>query len=101
MQVLAIIDSMARELGLGLVFISHDLELVSSLCDRVLIMSAGRVMEAYRAADLAEARHPYTRQLLTASRGYDRETAAALIDYARSADSGRDLSRLLPQPRMN
>ncbi len=101
MQVLAIIDSMVRELRLGLVFISHDLELVSSLCDRVLIMYAGRVMEAYRAADLAEARHPYTRQLLTASRGYDRETAAALIDYARSADSGRDLSRLLPQPRMN
>ncbi|MBI3498975.1 MAG: ABC transporter ATP-binding protein [Proteobacteria bacterium] len=64
MQVLAILDDLVRQRGMGLIFISHDLNLVASFCDRVLIMYAGRVVETCRAAELAAARHPYTQGLL-------------------------------------
>ncbi|GAA0575100.1 ABC transporter ATP-binding protein [Caenispirillum bisanense] len=66
MQVLAILDDLVRETGMGLMFISHDLNLVASFCDRVVVMFAGRVMEECAAADLHAARHPYTRGLLAA-----------------------------------
>lgn len=49
---------------MGLIFISHDLNLVASFCDRVLIMYAGRVVEVCDAGRLHEAKHPYTRGLL-------------------------------------
>ncbi|KAF0133922.1 MAG: oppD [Xanthobacteraceae bacterium] len=64
LQVLAILDDLVRQRGMGLIFISHDLELVASFCDRVLVMYAGRVMEELSARDLGSARHPYTRGLL-------------------------------------
>ncbi|MGV6850070.1 MAG: ABC transporter ATP-binding protein [Marinibacterium sp.] len=63
-QVLSIIDGLVRDRGMGLIFISHDLNLVSEFCDRVLIMYAGRVVETCAADKLHEARHPYTRGLL-------------------------------------
>jgi peptide/nickel transport system ATP-binding protein len=49
-----------------MIFISHDLNLVASFCDRILIMYAGRVVETCRASELMQARHPYTRGLLAA-----------------------------------
>jgi len=64
LQVLAILDDLVSQRGMGLIFISHDLNLVASFCDRVLIMYAGRVMEVCDAKRLGEARHPYTRGLL-------------------------------------
>jgi peptide/nickel transport system ATP-binding protein len=64
MQVLAILDDLVESRGLGLMFISHDLNLVATFCDRVLIMYAGRIVESCRAADLKHARHDYTRGLL-------------------------------------
>jgi len=64
LEVLAILDKLVAERGMGLVFISHDLRLVSSFCDRVLVMYAGRVVEQIAAVDLAQAQHPYTRGLL-------------------------------------
>lgn len=64
LQVLAILDRLVRERGMGLIFISHDLRLVSSFCDRVLVMYAGRVVEEIAASELHNARHPYTRGLL-------------------------------------
>jgi peptide/nickel transport system ATP-binding protein len=66
MQVLAILDDLVSERGLGLIFISHDLNLVASFCDRVLIMYAGRVVETCAAGELHQATHPYTRGLLAA-----------------------------------
>jgi peptide/nickel transport system ATP-binding protein len=66
MQVLAILDDLVTSRGLGLIFISHDLSLVASFCDRVLIMYAGRVLEERRASELHLAEHPYTRGLLAA-----------------------------------
>lgn len=64
MQVLSLLDDMVRERGMGLVLISHDLQLVSSFCDRVLVMYGGRIMETLDAKHLDEAQHPYTRGLL-------------------------------------
>ena len=63
-EVLEIMDDLVRERGMGLKFISHDLNVVSAFCDRVLIMYAGRVVETCRADRLHEARHPYTVGLL-------------------------------------
>ncbi|MCB1833532.1 MAG: ABC transporter ATP-binding protein [Geminicoccaceae bacterium] len=63
-QVLAILDRMVSARGTGLILISHDLELVASYCDRVLIMYGGRVVESCRADELGNARHPYTQGLL-------------------------------------
>ena len=64
LQLLAIMDDLVQARGMGLIFISHDLNLVASFCDRILIMYAGRIMETCRAGDLHRARHPYTRGLL-------------------------------------
>ncbi len=64
LQVLGILDRLVAERGMGLVFVSHDLRLVRSFCDRVLVMYAGRVVEEIAAADLHRAEHPYTRGLL-------------------------------------
>jgi peptide/nickel transport system ATP-binding protein len=64
LQVLAILDDLVTQRGMGLIFISHDLNLVASFCDRVVIMYAGRVMEICDAKNLDAAQHPYTRGLL-------------------------------------
>jgi peptide/nickel transport system ATP-binding protein len=64
LQVLAILDDLVTERGMGLIFISHDLELVATFCDRVAIMYAGRIVETLPAAELPSATHPYTRGLL-------------------------------------
>ena len=63
-EVLRILDRLVSDRGMGLIFISHDLRLVSSFCDRVLVMYAGRIVEEVRASDLTRARHPYTQGLL-------------------------------------
>jgi peptide/nickel transport system ATP-binding protein len=67
MQVLGILDEMIEKHDTGLIFISHDLPLVMSFCDRVVVMYAGRVVETCAARDLVHAQHPYTRGLLAAS----------------------------------
>jgi len=63
-QVLDIMDTLVKERGMGLIFISHDLNLVADFCDRVLIMYAGRIVEVCDADKLREAKHPYTQGLL-------------------------------------
>lgn len=80
MQVLNIMDKLVQERGMGLIFISHDLNLVSSFCDRVLIMYAGQIVETCQADKLYEARHPYTRGLLNSMPKLDapRERLAVL-----------------------
>jgi peptide/nickel transport system ATP-binding protein len=64
LSVLRILDELVSDRGLGLIFISHDLNLVATFCDRVLIMYAGRIVESLPAVELHRARHPYTRGLL-------------------------------------
>ncbi|RWP49618.1 ABC transporter ATP-binding protein [Mesorhizobium sp.] len=64
LDVLGILDKLVSERGMGLIFISHDLRLVSSFCDRVIVMYAGKVVEQLAASELGRAQHPYTRGLL-------------------------------------
>ncbi|MBB4051154.1 peptide/nickel transport system ATP-binding protein [Devosia subaequoris] len=65
-QVLDIIDELVRNKGMGLILISHDLNLVSRYCDRILVMNAGQVVEECAAGQLENAQHPYTKGLLAA-----------------------------------
>jgi peptide/nickel transport system ATP-binding protein len=64
LDVLGILDRLVADRGMGLIFISHDLRLVSSFCDRVIVMYAGRIVEQLPAAELSRAQHPYTKGLL-------------------------------------
>lgn len=62
--VLEILDDLVRRRGMGLILISHDLDMVARWCDRILVMYAGRVVEECAAGQLHAAQHPYTRGLL-------------------------------------
>jgi peptide/nickel transport system ATP-binding protein len=62
--VLEILDDLVRRRGMGLILISHDLDMVAQWCDRILVMYQGRVVEECSAGRLHEATHPYTRGLL-------------------------------------
>ena len=64
LQVLSILDALVIQRGMGLIFISHDLRLVSTFCDRILVMYAGKIVEEVSAGNLAAAQHPYTQGLL-------------------------------------
>jgi len=64
LQVLSILDALVVQRGMGLIFVSHDLRLVSTFCDRILVMYAGRVVEELQAGGLSNAKHPYTQGLL-------------------------------------
>jgi peptide/nickel transport system ATP-binding protein len=75
-SVLAILDELVAERGMGLMLISHDLGLVASFCDRVLVMEKGAVVEQLPADRLARARHPYTKALLAARPRLEVEMAA-------------------------
>ncbi|MET0748931.1 MAG: ABC transporter ATP-binding protein [Rhizobium sp.] len=64
LDILRILDKLVSERGMGLIFVSHDLRLVSSFCDRVIVMYAGKIVEELPASELRNAQHPYTRGLL-------------------------------------
>jgi len=83
-QVLDIIDELVRRKGMGLIFISHDLNLVSSYCDRILVMNTGEIVEECRAGELHNATHPYTRGLIASIPRLD-ETRDELPVLDRSA----------------
>jgi oligopeptide/dipeptide ABC transporter ATP-binding protein len=65
--IIRLLDRLRRETGLAIVFITHDLGVLSAIADRVAVFYAGRVVEAGSRADvLGRPRHPYTRGLLDA-----------------------------------
>jgi peptide/nickel transport system ATP-binding protein len=68
-QVLELLTGLRRELGLAMVVISHDLEVIAALADRVAVLYAGQVVEQLPVGGLASARvgHPYTKGLLRAT----------------------------------
>ncbi|WP_420566330.1 ABC transporter ATP-binding protein [Thalassobaculum sp.] len=65
-QIVELLARLQRELGMGMLFVTHDLGLVAEVADRVAVMYAGRVAELAPAAEIfARPRHPYTQGLLT------------------------------------
>ena len=82
-EVLNLLADLRRDLGLTYILVSHDLGVVSHLCARLSIMRTGEIVETASAGELSEGRlqHAYSRQLLIASRGYDREAIAAFGDF--------------------
>jgi peptide/nickel transport system ATP-binding protein len=85
-QILALLDREAKKHNIALLFVTHDLALVSPLCDRVVVMYGGRVLEEGPVADiLRRPLNPYTRALI--------DTAAAL-----EGDQSSDLPILQGAP---
>jgi peptide/nickel transport system ATP-binding protein len=73
-QVLELLDEIQKRLGIGLLFITHDLRVAAQICDDVVVMQNGRVVEQGPAAEvLTNPQQPYTRSLLEAApgRGWD------------------------------
>ncbi|HKP95588.1 MAG TPA: oligopeptide/dipeptide ABC transporter ATP-binding protein [Fibrobacteria bacterium] len=79
-QIIRLLMDLKAELGLSLLFISHDLSLVKSISDRVLVMYLGKIAEAAAAPDLfAAPRHPYTAALLESIPTLDRSRRPKLL----------------------
>ncbi len=95
-EVLNIMDRLVRDRGMGLIFISHDLNLVAQFCDRVLIMYAGRIVETLAAQDLHNARHPYTQGLLNSLPRLDQPQHR--LPVLQRQDSWRDGDRAISGP---
>jgi peptide/nickel transport system ATP-binding protein len=76
-EILNLLQRLRREHNLTYILVSHDLSVVAHMCDRLAIMNAGRVVEQLSVERLRsnEPEHPYTKQLLRASLGYDRASA--------------------------
>lgn len=69
-QVLQLLDDIQRRLGVAILFITHDLRVAAQLCDDVLVMQRGEVVEYGAAIEvLAAPQHPYTQQLMAAVPG--------------------------------
>jgi oligopeptide/dipeptide ABC transporter ATP-binding protein len=66
-EIVAIFAALRRDRGLAMLFITHDLGLAASLCDRILVMYAGRIVEAQTSAAIfTRPAHPYTQALVAA-----------------------------------
>ncbi|MGY4535524.1 peptide/nickel transport system ATP-binding protein [Pseudomonas sp. TE3786] len=82
-HVLDLLESLQQELGLALIFITHDLCVAARISDRLLVMHQGRVVETGSSAELlSRPQHPYTRTLLSA---YSAEQTAPAVLAAAAA----------------
>ncbi|MFB7084892.1 ABC transporter ATP-binding protein [Streptomyces sp. NPDC056296] len=90
-EVIALLARLRAERDLGLLFVTHDLDLAGAICDRIYVMYAGRIVEHRPAADLFRSpRHPYTAALLASRPRLDR--AADRLDAVRGRPLGLDES---------
>ncbi len=82
-QLLALFAGLRTDLGVALLFISHDLAVIHEVCDRVIVMKDGRVLETGEVQRLFTTPHdPYTEQLLQAARWPAADPAQALTATA-------------------
>ena len=87
-QVLRVLRKVNAEHGTAIVLISHDISVIASFCERVLVMYAGRIVEELDVERLHDAAHPYSRALLAAvpDMHVDREQPLATIPGRPPAD---------------
>ncbi|WP_426129079.1 ABC transporter ATP-binding protein [Pararhizobium sp. PWRC1-1] len=91
-KLLVLLDGLVSARGIGLIFITHDLDLAESFCDRLLIMYAGQIVEELGSADLKNAQHPYTRGLLASLPRLDRPVDRLSV-LVRDAAWSKDISQ--------
>lgn len=65
-QIINLLSDLQKKLGLAMIFIAHDLKVVEHISDRIAVMYLGRIMETFKSENLAQAKHPYTKSLLSA-----------------------------------
>ncbi|OZI35107.1 ABC transporter ATP-binding protein [Bordetella genomosp. 10] len=86
-QVLKLLQDVQQRLQLALIFITHDLRVAAQICDHLLVMHRGRVVEQGPPARIfGDPQDPYTRQLIAAMPGRDWDPAAAVAAIAADAD---------------
>lgn len=74
-QILTLLERLRRDRGLAVIFVSHDLGVVSRIADSISVMYAGRIVESGPTAELiADPRHPYTRALLESMPNFEHAT---------------------------
>jgi len=79
-QILELLNELREERGMAIIFITHDLGVVAGMCDRVLVMYAGRIVEEAPTAELyADPHHPYTQALLRSVPRLDESTHGKLF----------------------
>jgi len=97
-QILALLDKLRREIGMAVLFITHNLGVVAEIADRVIVMYCGRVVEEGGVRELFHApRHPYTRGLLACLPGRALDQRAATMQRL-NAIPGQVASPLDPPP---
>ena len=98
-QILALLDKLRREIGMGVLFITHNLSVVAEIADRVVVMYSGRVVEAGDVHSLFKRpRHPYTRGLLECLPRRALDDEAAMARRRLNAIPGQVASPLDPLP---
>ena len=76
-EVMAILEECRTEAGMAMVFVTHDLDLAAATCDRVAVMSRGRIVETGPAAQVLESpEHPYTQELVRSKPSLDRRAGS-------------------------
>ena len=88
-EIVQVLQEQRAARGMGMLFITHDLNLAASICDRVFVMSGGRVVEQGPAREIFTApADEYTRRLIAATPSVEAGAAARPGDAARPADAG-------------
>ena len=95
-QLLELLDELVSARGIGLIFITHDLDLAEGFCDRLLIMYSGQILEELPASSLGNAKHPYTRGLLASMprlEAPEKRLSALVRDPAWQRDVKRSIAQ--------
>jgi len=98
-QILALLDKLRREIGMAVLFVTHNLGVVAEIADRVVVMYSGRVVEEGDVHQLFKvSRHPYTRGLLACLPRRALDDEAAMASRRLKAIPGQVASPLDPLP---